>query len=186
MSELTPYQTVGPFFHDGLACPEGATLATELTVGTRIRIEGTVLDGEGAPVSDAVIEIWQANAAGRYLHPSDRRELPLDPAFDGFGRAPTDDDGRFTFMTVKPGPVPGPDGSMQAPHLAVSVFARGVLTRIVTRLYFEDEASNGTDPILALVPPSRRGTLIAKRTADGVYRFDIVLQGQGETVFFDV
>jgi protocatechuate 3,4-dioxygenase alpha subunit len=183
---LTPSQTVGPFFHSGLDCPDGATLVSEHTLGTRVRIEGVVRDGAGDLVSDAVVEIWQANAAGRYLHPDDHRDLPVDPAFDGFGRCATDDAGRFAFVTVKPGAVPGPNGSTQAPHMLVSVLARGLLTRLVTRLYFDDEPANVSDPVLALVPQDRRATLIATRSGDGLYRFDIVLQGERETVFFDV
>ncbi len=185
MAGLTPYQTIGPFFDEGLACPGGDTLAGDLTAGTRIRIEGFVRDGAGAPVPDAVIEIWQANAAGRYLHPRDTRGVAIDPAFDGFGRIPTDDEGRFAFTTVKPGVGPGPGDSSQAPHLLVGVLARGVLTRLVTRMYYDDDV-NTTDPILALVPRARRRTLIAMRTGDGVYQFDIILPGEGETVFFDV
>jgi protocatechuate 3,4-dioxygenase, alpha subunit len=186
VSGLTPSQTVGPFFHGGLECPDAATLASDQTLGTRVRIEGTVRDGAGDPVTDAVVEIWQANAAGRYQHPDDRREVPLDPSFDGFGRCATDDGGRFAFATIKPGAVPGPNGSAQAPHLLVSVLARGLLTRLITRLYFDDEQANATDPVLALVPHDRRRTIIATRAGDGQYRFEIVLQGERETVFFDV
>lgn len=186
MAGLTPSQTVGPFFREGFAYPGSETLATEGTRGTRVRIDGVVRDGAGEPVPDAIIEIWQANADGRYQHPLDRRDIPLDPAFDGFGRGATDEEGRFGFTTIKPGSVPGPDGTMQAPHLLVSVFARGILTRLITRLYFDDESANESDPVLAVVPPARRGTLIAKRSDDTSYRFDIVLQGDGETVFFDV
>jgi protocatechuate 3,4-dioxygenase alpha subunit len=186
VAELTPYQTVGPFFHEGLECPGGETLASERTRGARIRIEGVVRDGAGDAVPDAVIEIWQANAAGRYQHPADRRDIPVDPAFDGFGRVATDSEGRFAFATIKPGSVPGPEGTPQSPHLLLSVFARGVLTRLITRLYFEDETANEIDPVLSLVPAARRGTLIAKRSDATTYRFDIVLQGDRETVFFDV
>jgi protocatechuate 3,4-dioxygenase, alpha subunit len=186
MSALTPYQTVGPFFHEGLAFPGGETLANDVTKGTRVRLEGIVRDGAGEPIPDAIVEIWQANAAGRYRHPADARDAPLDPSFDGFGRVATDDGGQFAFATVKPGAVPGPDGTVQAPHLVASVFARGLLTRLVTRVYFDDEVANSSDVILSLVPQARRDTLIAKRIGDGHYRFDIVLQGEGETVFFDV
>ena len=135
---------------------------------------------------DAIVEIWQANAAGRYNHPDDRRDVPLDPAFDGFGRTPTDEAGRFAFTTVKPGRVPGPDGTWQAPHVLVGVLGRGLLTRLVTRIYFEDEASTPTIRSWRSCPRRRRATLVARRVADGRYRFDIVLQGPGETVFFDV
>ena len=189
MSGQTPSQTVGPFF--GLALPrEGhEVLFTDATVGERIAIEGTVLDGDGAPLGDALIEIWQANAAGRYDHPDDRQEKPLDPAFHGFGRCPTDESGRFHFRTIRPGPVPGPGNTLQAPHINVAVFARGMLKQLVTRIYFEGEALNPDDPILGLVgEPERRQTLIAKRGngKNAAYIFDIRLQGSGETVFFEV
>ncbi|MBK5189860.1 MAG: protocatechuate 3,4-dioxygenase subunit alpha, partial [Gemmatimonadaceae bacterium] len=118
--------------------------------------------------------------------PDDHQSKPLDPNFTGYGRAPTDDDGRFAIETVMPGRVPGPDGTQQAPHLLLSILARGILTRLVTRVYFEDETSTAEDPILALVPADRRATLIAQRVGDDRYRFDLTLQGEGETVFFDV
>ncbi len=138
---------------------------------------------------DALVEIWQANGDGRYHHPADPRDLPLDAAFTGFGRAGTDEDGRFWFETVRPGTVPAPDGSTQAPHLSVTVFARGLLNHLITRLYFADDPRNAADPVLRLVPIERRHTLLAaRRIADGlpVYRFDVVLQGEAETetVFF--
>lgn len=186
MSELTPFQTLGPFFDFGLIIRDGGIVAQPGAQGRHVVIEGVVRDGEGAVVPDSLVEVWQANAAGRYRHPSDSQDRPLDPAFDGFGRVPTDDSGHFVFKTVVPGRVPGPDGKLQAPHLAVGVLARGVLTRLVTRLYFEDEPSNAEDPILALVPAARRSTLLARRVAPDRYRFDIKLQGEGETVFFDV
>jgi protocatechuate 3,4-dioxygenase, alpha subunit len=156
------------------------------TKGTRIVIEGSVRDGAGAPAADVLIETWQADAGGRYHHAEDRQPQPRDADFDGFGRVPTSDDGRFTIETVKPGPVPGPKGRPQAPHIVLGILGRGILTRLLTRLYFDDEAANGQDPILELVPAERRPTLIARRVGDGRYRFDIVLQGQHETVFFDV
>jgi protocatechuate 3,4-dioxygenase alpha subunit len=189
VSGQTPSQTVGPFF--GLALPrEGhEVLVTDATVGERIAIEGRVLDGDGAPLGDALIEIWQANAAGRYDHPDDRQEKPLDPAFHGFGRCSTDESGRFHFRTIRPGPVPGPGNTLQAPHINVAVFARGMLKQLVTRIYFEGEALNPDDPILGLVgEPERRQTLIAKRGngKNAAYIFDIRLQGPGETVFFEV
>ena len=183
---LTPFQTLGPFFDFGLIIPDGAVVAQPAAAGRHITFEGTVRDGAGEPLPDAVIEIWQANAAGKYRHPDDHQTSPIDPACDGFGRVATDDSGRFAFATVVPGRVPGPDGSLQSPHLAVGVLARGLLTRLITRMYFEDEPSNADDAVLALVPPQRRATLLAKRTGADQYRFDIVLQGPGETVFFDV
>jgi protocatechuate 3,4-dioxygenase, alpha subunit len=186
VSGLTPFQTLGPFFDFGLVIRDGGIVAQPDAQGRHVLIEGVVRDGEGAVVADALVEVWQANARGKYRHPADAQDRPLDPAFDGFGRVATDDSGHFSFKTVVPGSVPGPDGKLQAPHLAVGVLARGVLTRLVTRLYFEDEPSNAEDPILALVPAERRSTLLAKRVAPERYRFDIRLQGEGETVFFDV
>jgi protocatechuate 3,4-dioxygenase alpha subunit len=184
----TPSQTVGPFFHYALPFPGGETLTNDATLGERIVIEGRLIDADGAPVTDAMIEIWQANGQGRYNHPDDTQEKQLDPNFNGFGRTPTGEDGLWRFHTVKPGPVPGRGGAMQAPHIAISVFSRGILKRLATRLYFGDEAAaNAADPVLALVPPERRGTLIAERAGDAaVYRLDIVLQGENETVFFDI
>jgi protocatechuate 3,4-dioxygenase alpha subunit len=183
---LTPSQTVGPFFAIALPYAGGASLVETATQGRPVGIAGIVRDGDGATVPDALIEIWQANAAGRYAHPADERaDVPLDPAFIGFGRCATGDHGRFRFETVRPGRVPGPRGVLQAPHIVVGVFARGLLKRLLTRIYFEDEPANAEDPILALVDPARRSTLIARREADGdSYRFDIVLQGAHETVFF--
>jgi len=185
---LTPPQTVGPFFH-GLVRARLNILANPQTLGDRIRIEGVVLDGKRDPVADAMVEIWQANAAGRYRHPADTREAPLDPAFTGFGRAATDDEGRFWFETIRPGRVPFAGRIEQALHINVMVFARGLLHHLRTRLYFPDDPSTDADPVLNLVPAARRGTLIATRLpsqAMPAYRFDIILQGEGETVFFEV
>jgi len=186
MAELTPFQTVGPFFAICLSEPGCARIATEQAAGRHIRIEGIVRDGAGAVVPDSLIEIWQANAAGRYAHPDDRQSKPLDPNFTGYGRAPTDDEGRFVIETVMPGRVPGPDDALQAPHLLLGILARGILTRLVTRVYFADEPSTRDDPILSLVPAERRSTLIATPLGGDRYRFDLTLQGDGETVFFDV
>ena len=183
MSGPTPFQTVGPFFHFGLAYAGSARLTGK---GPRIVVEGTVRDGAGAPVPDALIETWQADAAGVYRHPEHASASAPDPSFHGFSRIATDADGRFSLETIKPGPVPGPGNRLQAPHLVVGFFARGLLTRLVTRIYFEGEAGNEQDPILELVPGGRAGTLLAKRAGDGRYCFDIVLQGQDETVFFAV
>jgi protocatechuate 3,4-dioxygenase alpha subunit len=183
---LTPSQTVGPFFHDALLDENRSGLISP-DHPEAIRIEGTVYDGEGEPVSDAMIEIWQANGAGRYNDPADDREdLPLDPEiFSGFGRSGTDAGGKFSFVTIKPGPVPGPDGGMQAPHIMVSVFARGLLRRVVTRIYFPDEeGANANDPILSSIDaPDLRKTLIARDEGDAL-RFDIHLQGENQTAFF--
>jgi len=186
VSGLTPFQTLGPFFDFGLVIPDGDVVAKPESSGRHVLIEGTVRDGNGDALSDALIEIWQANAAGKYRHAADHQDRPLDPAFHGFGRVATSAQGEFTFKTVVPGRVPGANGKLQAPHLAVGVLARGVLTRLVTRLYFEDEPSNAEDEILSLVPAKRRSTLIARRIEPDRYRFDIILQGLGETVFVDV
>jgi protocatechuate 3,4-dioxygenase, alpha subunit len=183
---VTPFQTVGPFFDFGLELQGGDIIASEAADGVHIVVEGSIRDGAGDPVPDAIVEVWQANAAGRYRHPADEERAPLDPACDGFGRIATTGDGHFAFTTVMPGRVSGPDGRWQAPHLLISVLARGVLTRLATRIYFEDEPAIADDPVLGLVPEHRRGTLIARRAEPNRYRFDIVLQGSGETVFFDV
>ena len=204
MSEITPSQTVGPFFAYGLTPHSrcewkpndnydwkdtvAADLVTPDASGTRIRIEGQVLDGDGMPINDAMIEIWQADAQGRYAHPRDNRARP-NTKFTGFGRSATDKNGFYSFDTIKPGPVPGPNGQPQAPHIVFCIFSRGMLRQIYTRLYFSDEAGNAADPILSVVPADRRGTLIAHRSAEGnvpVYRFDIRVQGEKETVFFDI
>jgi protocatechuate 3,4-dioxygenase, alpha subunit len=193
MSGITPSQTVGPYYAIALTpggydwTPSvGNNLVTPDASGERIRIEGRVLDGDGKPVNDAMIEIWQADAAGRYAHPADKRANP-NAAFKGFGRAGTDESGSYGFETVKPGAVAGPNGP-QAPHVVVAVFARGLLRQCYTRLYFSDDAANDADPVLRLVPQERRATLIAQRQGGehAVYRFDIRLQGEGETVFFEV
>ena len=183
----TTSQTVGPFFDIGLRRFCCADLAAPGVSGERITIEGRVLDGDGVPVPDAVLEIWQANAQGKYAHPDDTQALPIEPAFKGYGRIATDDQGRFRILTIKPGPVPGPQGSMQAPHIVVSVFMRGLLKRLATRIYFPGDPHHANDPVLALVDPARRATLIAKTASGdpGNLHWDVILQGPGETVFFD-
>ncbi|MBV9704605.1 MAG: protocatechuate 3,4-dioxygenase subunit alpha, partial [Methylobacteriaceae bacterium] len=164
----------------------GNDLLTEDAVGEPICIEGRVLDGAGSPVPDAMIEIWQADGAGRYAG-NDSAPLP-NTAFKGFGRCATDREGNFSFRTLKPGSVPAPDGRPQAPHINIGLFARGLLRRLFTRIYFEGEAANDADPVLALVPHEARKTLIARRTESegaAAYVFDIRLQGDDETVFFE-
>jgi protocatechuate 3,4-dioxygenase alpha subunit len=183
----TPAQTVGPYFSFALLETRQAELVSP-GAPDAIRIEGQVLDGEGAPVDDAMVEIWQACRSGRYVHPADdRHALPLDAGFTGFGRCGTDERGRFSFVTVKPGPVPGVDGRMQAPHIEVSVFARGLLHRLATRLYFPDETeANEGDPVLSSIEDAdARSSLIAQPSENGL-RFDIRLQGERETAFFAV
>jgi protocatechuate 3,4-dioxygenase alpha subunit len=195
---LTPSQTIGPFFHRALLHEGWNDLAARGAAGERIVIEGRVLDGDRVPVSDAMIETWQANAAGRYDHPEDhqekdRQEKPQDPNFHGFGRTATGPDGSFRLRTIKPGPVrpePGGGDATQAPHINLSIFARGLLKRLVTRIYFPDEPLNEADPLLSTLPASRRATLIARAgragAAERVLHFDIILQGDNETVFLDV
>jgi protocatechuate 3,4-dioxygenase alpha subunit len=188
---LTSSQTVGPFFAPALLREDARrNVLTRLdTVGERIRIEGRVLDGDGVPVPDALIEIWQANAQGRYNHAADQGAAQLDSYFLGFGRSGTAEDGSYWFETVKPGLVPFDGERMQAPHICVTVFSRGLLNHLVTRLYFEDESGNVLDPVLQYVPNDRRETLLARREVRDtvvVYRFDIVLQGADETVFFNL
>ena len=186
MSGITPSQTVGPYFGIMLRGRAECRQVTDATVGTRIAIEGKVFDGDGKVIPDALVEIWQADANGRYAHPDDSRSTAADPHFNGYGWAHTRADGGYRFDTVKPGPVPVTGGGGQAPHILVSVMARGILTRFITRIYFDDEAGNAHDPVLALVPEERRHTLIARRTGEGRYVFNLVMQGAGETVFFDV
>ena len=196
MTGITPSQTVGPFFKYGLtpnrqyAWNDAFTsnLVTPDTSGDRIRIVGRVFDGDGQPVPDAMLEIWQADSQGRFADPQDKRALP-NAKFRGFGRCGTDANGGYVFESIKPGSVPDPDGKPQAPHLLLAVFARGMLRHLYTRIYFGDEKGNAGDPVLALVPPDRRATLIAEREAgngNAIYKLDLHLQGEGETVFFDV
>ncbi|HEY1358313.1 MAG TPA: protocatechuate 3,4-dioxygenase subunit alpha [Thermoleophilaceae bacterium] len=186
MTLPTPSQTVGPFFSIGLPY-EGGPEVVPPDHPDAIRVGGRVFDGDGEIVNDALIETWQANPAGRYDHPEDtREEIALSDGFHGFGRSPTDEEGGYEIVTVKPGAVPHPDGGLQAPHIEVAVFARGVLKMLVTRLYFPDEAeANEADPVLAAIPAERRDALVA-REEGGRLVFDIRLQGEGETPFFDV
>ena len=182
----TPSQTVGPYFAIGLPWSDGPTAAPEDTPGA-IRICGVVYDGAGVPVPDALIETWQADSDGRFADLHGHGGPSELAGFRGFARCGQEDgDGSYEILTVKPGPVPGLHGTAQAPHIDVSVFARGMLHRCVTRIYFGDEPeANSTDPVLCRVPDTRRATLIAEPTDSG-YRFDIRLQGEGETVFFAV
>jgi protocatechuate 3,4-dioxygenase alpha subunit len=185
----TPSQTVGPFFHFALAA-EKATgcLAGAGAKGERVRLEIRVVDGDGNPVSDSLIELWQADASGKYNHPEDSQPIDPDPAFRGFGRLATDENGACAFETVKPGRTPGWGAICQAPHIDVSIFARGMLKRLVTRIYFDQEPANADDPALALIPQDRRKTLMARHEQErpGLWKFEIRLCGERETVFFDV
>jgi protocatechuate 3,4-dioxygenase alpha subunit len=185
---MTGSQTVGPYFQLGMAWLYTREIGAAAKSGEHVQVSGRVFDGNGASIPDAVLEIWQADAHGRFATWSP--SAPGDPAadggdaeFHGFGRVPTDPEGQFTFRTVKPGRVPFGDGRSQAPHLSIQLFARGLLKPVCTRLYFPDEASNEEDPVLKLVPAARRATLIAQTAAPGL-RWDIYLQGERETVFF--
>jgi protocatechuate 3,4-dioxygenase alpha subunit len=195
---LTPSQTIGPFLAIGLPWPDGPFVVPEGTPGA-ITISGVVLDGAGEPVPDALIETWQAAPDGSFAHPDDPRGpgaawrpgAGAGSGFRGFGRCPTDAGGRYRIITLRPGALPGPGGRTEAPHIDVSVFARGLLDRVVTRIYFPDEtAANAADPVLAAITAGdRRATLIAVTepgAGPGTFRFDIRLQGGRETVFLDV
>lgn len=183
----TSSQTVGPYVAIGFARLNNDNLAPAGVTGERITVTGRIVDGDANPMTDGVIEIWQANAHGRYAHPEAAAEAPLEPAFKGFGRIPTDANGRFRFTSIKPGRVPGPGTAMQAPHLNVLIFSRGLLKHLNTRMYFPDETANAEDPILQLVPAERRQTLIAhNNTGNHELEWNIVLQGADETVFFDL
>jgi protocatechuate 3,4-dioxygenase alpha subunit len=184
----TAWQTVGPFFSIGFSWLCRENLAGPGVSGERVEISGCILDGDGSPVPDGIVEIWQANAQGKYAHPDDPQEKKADEAFTGYGRVPTDGSGRFRFTTIKPGRVPGPDGTLQAPHLEISIFTRGLLRRLITRIYFPDEPGNAEDFALNLVEAGRLGTLIAKKMdgRPGALEWNVILQGPGETVFFDV
>ena len=184
---LTPSQTVGPYLHIGLDWLNTTELAGHPVAGERIVIQGRLLDADRMPVPDGMIEIWQANSHGRYAHPDDSRALPLDEGFMGFGRTPTGTQGEFRFSTVKPGGVPSPSGPMQAPHIIVNVFARGLLRQAVTRMYFPED-DHSADPVMMRVPADRRATLVAQTVEGqpGVLEWNILLGGdQNETVFFD-
>ncbi len=189
----TASQTVGPFFHLGVSFLAHEHLEAQGIAAEIVTIRGKVLDGDGNPVPDALLEIWQADAAGTYLtEPPDQNS---SPRFTGFGRVETDQNGAFTFTTIKPGRVPFVDGSLQAPHIAITLFSRGLLKPLRTRIYFPEEPANAEDPVLNLVPLDRRRTLIARQTSDNgaatarenILQWNIVMQGSGdnETVFFD-
>jgi protocatechuate 3,4-dioxygenase, alpha subunit len=182
----TPSQTVGPYLHLGLTDARSISrVAGDSAKGERLRLTFRVLDGEGSPVPDAMIELWQADSDGNY---SNQVSSDDSQSFGGFGRAATAEDGSCTFETIKPGCVPGPDETVQAPHINVSILGRGILKRLSTRLYFAGEPANATDPVLGLVPENRRATLLAlpDPARTGNWIFDVHLRGKSETVFFDV
>jgi protocatechuate 3,4-dioxygenase, alpha subunit len=182
----TPSQTVGPYLHLGLTDTRSISrIAGDGVKGERVWLTFRVLDGEGAAVPDAMIELWQADAEGNYVHLGSTAD---GSAFRGFGRLATADDGSCTFVTIKPGRVPGPGETLQAPHINVSILGRGILKRLSTRLYFAGEPANAADPVLTLVPENRRATLLAQPDPDRAshWIFGVRLRGEGETVFFDV
>jgi len=183
----TPSQTVGPFYSIGFSWLERADLTQGADEGIRITIEGCLLDGDSRPVPDAVLEIWQADANGLYAHPENETELLVPTKFWGFGRVPVNDKGEFCFTTIKPGSVREADGTQQAPHLQVSIFMRGLLRRLVTRIYFPQEPLNRSDLVLSRIPAPRRHTVIATEDSGNQkkLRWDVHLQGEQETVFFD-
>ena len=178
-------QTIGPYLRIGLEWMQIEDMAPKGVSGERVSIHGRVTDADGKPVNDAAVEIWQANSHGRYASPEDKQDKPLEPAFRGYGRSLTNDEGAFRFSTIKPGRVSGPGGKLQAPHLNVTIFMRGLLKHLQTRMYFPDDPANAEDPILTLAPAERRPTLVARRTGDGSLEWNIILQGKNETVFFD-
>ena len=183
--KLTPSQTVGPFYWGTLVTTCHAKMAPAGIAGEPIEVAVRLHDAEGAIIPDGVVEVWQANAHGRYNHPDDRRNLPLDAGFEGYGRASADTEGVARFSTIRPGRVPAPGGGLQAPHLNLSIFARGVLNRLATRLYFDGDPALAEDPVLKLVPAERRATLIAKKSG-GAWLLPVFIGGERETVFFDV
>lgn len=187
--EITPSQTIGPFFHLCLTVDETAgRLAGPGAEGEHVTLICRISDGDGIPVDDAMIELWQADASGTYNHPDDPRYADQDPAFRGFGRLATNNEGVCVFETVKPGRTPASNGAQEAPHINVSVFARGLLKRAVTRIYFAGDPANQQDPVLAMTPADRRDTLLARQDSaePSTWTFDIHLCGERETVFFEI
>jgi len=183
----TASQTVGPYVRIGFERFAVEDLAAPGVSGERITLSGRITDADGGPINDGIVEIWQANAHGKYAHPEDAQDKPIEGLFRGFGRSLTDANGGYRFATIKPGRVPGPGGVQQAPHIAVTIFLRGLLKHLITRVYFADDPANAQDPVLNLVPADRRATLIASRSATdkSVLTWNIRLQGPDETVFFD-
>jgi protocatechuate 3,4-dioxygenase, alpha subunit len=183
----TPSQTVGPFFSIGCDRLQAIEQIDPNISGEHVEIRGRVIDGDGVVVPDAMLELWQANGEGKYSHPEDTQDKQIDARFRGFGRVSTDEGGAFRILTIKPGAVPGPNGKPQAPHIVVSIFMRGLLRRLVTRIYFPGTMANDGDFVLSFVDPGRRSTLIARSTnQDHRFEWNVILQGQNETVFFDI
>ena len=184
--QTTSSQTIGPYLDIGLTWLVTDDLTGPGIAGEVFTIEGSVIDADGNPVNDAVIEFWQANSQGRYAHPEDRQAKLVEPEFRGFARVMTDESGRYRLKTIKPGRVPGPESTLQAPHLNVTLMARGLLKQLITRMYFPANAANAEDAVLQRVPPARRDTLIAQAAAGeaSALTWNIVLQGHDETVFF--
>jgi len=185
--KATSSQTVGPYFRIGLNWLYTDNLAAENPSGDKFEISGKILDADGNAIPDAILELWQANASGKYAHPEDTQNKSIDPGFLGFGRVSAEENGSFHFTTIKPGRVPGLDGKLQAPHIVVSIFMRGLLRRLVTRIYFPDDPANDEDFALNLVEPARRATLIAQKSPDhpAQLTWNVYMQGPNETVFFD-
>jgi len=195
---VTPAQTAGPFLHLGMVWPDGPDVVDEGAPGA-VRVGGRIIDGAGAPVADAIVETWQADSHGRFASAEDPRVRasggepaggePHGPVtgFRGWGRCTTDDQGRWSIRTVKPGPVPGPGGTTQAPHIDLTIYARGLLRHLFTRVYFADEPdANSADPVLSALPDDAARTSLLATHAEGGYTVDILLQGDHATVFFDV
>jgi protocatechuate 3,4-dioxygenase alpha subunit len=185
--QTTTWQTAGPYFRIGLERLFQDDIARPGVQGERVSIHGRIVDGDGIPIPDAAIEIWQANAEGKYAHPADTQDKPLEQSFSGFARIPTDDQGFFRFTTIKPGSVPAPDGRPQARHLVVGVLMRGLLKGLVTRAYFPGEPLNAQDPVLNLIESTRRKTLILNQSPErkDLFTWEIHMQGEHETVFLD-
>lgn len=185
---LTPSQTVGPFFDIGMKRLCVDDLTVDGATGERVDIRGRVFDAGGEGVSDAVLEFWQADASGKYSHPEDPNAGEADRKFRGYGRVATNETGAFRLITIKPGRVPGPEGKPQAPHIAVSIFMRGLLVRLITRIYFADDPANDDDAVLFLVDQKRRGTLMATKyeSTGHCFEWNVRLQGPDETVFFEL
>lgn len=183
----TGSQTVGPYFHIGLSRMLIPVIAGPEVEGAKITIKGRVVDADQKPIFDALLETWQANASGKYAHPEDTQDKPLQKGFLGFGRMATDDDGAFSLTTIKPGRVPGPGGTLQAPHIEVAISMRGLLRHLVTRIYFPDEPANEEDFVLQSVDPDRRSTLIATPMPESAstLEWNVHCAGENETVFFD-